>query len=76
MRTTLIPYGADGWREKLRIIDDLLAEQSGPPFLYNDVLILVPSSRLRRTYARLLLERAQEKNGTSAVSPPDIQTLH
>ncbi|MDH4162523.1 MAG: PD-(D/E)XK nuclease family protein [Nitrospirota bacterium] len=76
MRTQLIPYGADGWREKLKLIDELLAEPGGPPFLYNDVLVLVPSSRLRRTYGRLVVERALEKLGTATISPPDIRTLH
>lgn len=76
MRTALIPYGAAGWQEKIRLIDELLAARRRPPYLYNDVLLLVPTSRLRRTYGRFILDRARAQHGTTAVSPPEIQTVH
>lgn len=72
----LIPYGEAGWREKTRLIDSLLAARSKPPFLYNDVLLLTSTARLRRTYGRLILDRARALHNTAAVSPPDIQTVH
>ena len=75
MRTRVVPYGAAGWSEKVRIIEDIFAKKAGPPFLYNDVLLIVPSSRLRRTYGRLFLDIIGRTQGTGAIVPPDIQTL-
>ena len=75
MQTRVVPYGAAGWSEKIRIIEELLSSKQGPPFLYNDVLLLVPSSRLRRTYGRLFLDIVERTGETRAIVPPDIQTL-
>ena len=54
---------------------ELLSQRSAPPFLYNDVLLLVPSARLSRTYGTLFLDMAERTQGTGAIVPPDIQTL-
>jgi ATP-dependent helicase/DNAse subunit B len=75
MQTRVVPYGAAGWSEKVRFIEELFSKKEGPPFLYNDVLLIVPSSRLRRTYGRLFLDIMARTQGTGAIVPPDIQTL-
>ena len=76
MRTRVVPYGAAGWSEKVRIIEDIFAKKAGPPFLYNDVLLIVPSSRLRRTYGRLFLDIIGRTFGGHALVQPEVQTLH
>ena len=76
MNTRIIPYGPSGWDEKVRILQELIRERTGPPFLYDDVLLLVPSARLRRTYSRLILDIAERSLGARALVPPDILTLH
>jgi ATP-dependent helicase/nuclease subunit B len=75
MKVLLVPCGDAGWREKQRLLEELCSRRSAPPFLYNDVLLLVPSSRLRRTYGALCLDIAERTQGTGAIVPPDIQTL-
>ena len=75
MKCIMLPYGDAGWTEKTRILEELIASRNAPPFIYNDVLILVPSSRMKRTYGRLFLELVQGK-GSSALVQPEIQTLH
>jgi ATP-dependent helicase/DNAse subunit B len=75
MKVLLVPCGEAGWREKQRLLGELLARRSAPPFLYNDVLLLVPSARLRRTYGTIFLDIAVRAQGTGAIVPPDIQTL-
>ena len=76
MQTRLAPYGAAGWSEKVRIIEELFSKKAGPPFLYNDVLLIVPSSRLRRTYGRLFLDIIGRTRGGHALVQPEVQTLH
>jgi ATP-dependent helicase/nuclease subunit B len=75
MQTRVAPYGTAGWNEKVRIVEKIFSKKAGPPFLYNDVLFIVPSSRLRRTYGRLFLDIAERTQRTGAIVPPDIQTL-
>src|SRR3990172_6837525 len=75
MKCILLPYGNAGWIGKNRIINDLVASRPGPPFIYNDILILVPSTRMKRMYGRLFLDIVQG-NGSSALVQPEIQTLH
>jgi len=70
-----MPYGNAGWSEKHRFMERLIASRPGPPFIYNDVLILVPSSRMKRMYGRLFLDLVLHK-GSSALVQPEIQTLH
>jgi ATP-dependent helicase/DNAse subunit B len=70
-----VPYGNTGWAEKNRFMEHLIASRPGPPFIYNDVLILVPSSRMKRIYGRLFLDLVHHK-GSSALVQPEIQTLH
>ena len=76
MRATLIPFGEAGWKAKRLSLEQAMAARPGPPFLYGDILVIVPSARLRRTYGRAVLEAAEQAAGTRAVSPPHIQTLH
>ena len=71
----MLPYGDAGWAEKNRVMEELIASRPGPPFIYNDVLILVPTSRMKRMYGRLFLELVQ-RQGSSALVQPVIQTLH
>src|SRR5574341_2043879 len=75
MKCVILPYGNAGWSEKIRLIERLMSSKAGPPFLYNDVLLLVPSSRMKRTYGRLFLDLA-EREGSPALVQPDIRTFH
>lgn len=75
MKLLCVPCGEAGWREKQRLLGELLSRRPVPPFLYNDVLLLVPSARLRRTYGALFLDFAERTHGAVAIVPPDIQTL-
>jgi ATP-dependent helicase/nuclease subunit B len=76
MKIVTLPYGNPGWREKVRIIEDLLSSQPGPPFIYNDVLILVPATRMIRAYNRLFLDALERLRGGVALVPPEVRTLH
>jgi ATP-dependent helicase/nuclease subunit B len=76
MHTRVAPYGTAGWSEKVRIVEELFSKKAGPPFLYNDVLFIVPSSRLRRTYGRLFLDIIERTRGGHALVQPEVQTLH
>ncbi len=75
MKCIIVPYGNAGWAEKNRVMEQVIASRPGPPFIYNDVLILVPSSRMTRMYGRLFLDLVHQK-GSSALVQPEIQTLH
>jgi ATP-dependent helicase/DNAse subunit B len=75
MKCIIVPYGNAGWSEKQRFMERLIASRPGPPFIYNDILILVPSSRMKRMYGRLFLDLVLLK-GSSALVQPEIQTLH
>jgi len=75
MKSIVLPYGEAGWKEKLRLLEDLLASRPLGSFIYNDILVLVPSSRMKRIYGRLFLEFA-ERRGAAALVQPDVQTLH
>ena len=76
MKIAVLPYGNAGWSEKIRIVAEIASSRPAPPFIYNDVLILVPAARMKRTYGRLFLDAAERLQGISALVPPDIQTLH
>lgn len=75
MQCILAPYGNAGWMGKTGIIRELIASRPGPPFLYNDILVLVPSSRMKRMYGRMFLDSVRA-NGSSALVQPEIQTLY
>ena len=75
MRLLVLPYGNAGWKEKRDVLEAILSSRPHAPFLYNDVLILVPSSRMKRMYGRLFLEFAGRR-GSAALVQPEIQTLH
>jgi len=75
MNCIIVSYGSAGWSEKRRFIERLIASRPGPPFMYNDVLILVSSSRMKRMYGRLFLDIVLHK-GSSALVQPEVQTLH
>ncbi len=76
MKCATLPYGNEGWNEKVRIVEGIIASRPRPPFFYGDVLVLVPSSRLKRMYGRLVLEALQRLHGATALVQPEIQTLH
>ncbi len=75
MKTHILPLGAGRWEGKKRIIRELIATRQQPPFIYNDVLILVASARLKRRYGRLLLESLQDLHHARCLVQPDVQTL-
>jgi ATP-dependent helicase/DNAse subunit B len=75
MKCIIVPYGNAGWAEKKSLMERVIATRPGPPFIYSDVLILVHSSRMKRMYGRLFFDLVHLK-GSSALVPPEIQTLH
>jgi ATP-dependent helicase/nuclease subunit B len=75
LKALVLPYGSPGWKDKMRVLEDILSSRQTAPFLYNDVLILVPSSRMKRMYGRLFLDFA-ERRGSAALVQPEVQTLH
>ncbi len=77
MKTLVFPYGRPGWERKKRFFEELIiSRRGGPPYIYNDVLIVAPSSRIRRTYGKLFLEAVQRLYGATALIQPEIRTLH
>ncbi len=74
MKTVVLPYGSAGWKAKKSLIEGILSVRQGAPFLYNDVLIVVPSKRMKRTYGRMFLEFA-ESRGSAALVQPEVRTL-
>ena len=70
----LIPFGKAGWTVRSGIVDTILSSRPSPPHVYNDVLILVPSSRMKRLYGKIFLEAVQHK-GSAALAQPDIATF-
>jgi ATP-dependent helicase/DNAse subunit B len=75
LKALVLPYGNVGWEEKMRVLEEVLSSRPAAPLLYNDVLILVPSSRMKRMYGRLFLDFA-ERRGSAALVQPEVQTLH
>lgn len=76
MKTIIIPYGAEGWQWRQWFAEEVVGSKTAPPFLYRDVLIIVPSSRMKRTYLKLFLEAAERIHKTSAIVPPEVFSLH
>jgi RecB family exonuclease len=76
MDVRIFPYGERGWKEKVRFFEDIISSKHGPPFLYDDILLIVPSSRLRRTYGRLFLDLIGKNHGASALAQPSLVTFH
>jgi ATP-dependent helicase/nuclease subunit B len=74
MKIVVLPYGNAGWKKKRGLLEDVLSVRKEAPYLYNDVLIIVPSKRMKRLYGRLFLEFA-ERHGSAALVQPDVQTL-
>ncbi|HTG00958.1 MAG TPA: PD-(D/E)XK nuclease family protein [Nitrospirota bacterium] len=58
------------------MVERILARRPKPPFLYHDVLLLVPASRLRRTYGRMFLDAMRRQYGAAALVPPAVLTFH
>src|SRR5574341_1829266 len=75
MKCIILPYGNAGWSEKIRVLEEVISSRPHEPFIYNDVLLLVPSTRMKRTYGKLFLDLVERK-GSSALVQPDIRTLH
>jgi ATP-dependent helicase/DNAse subunit B len=76
MKSLVIPHGNDGWKEKRRLLEEIISSRPTPPFIFNDVLIIVSSSRMKRTYGKMLLDIVQIKFGAAALVQPEILTLH
>src|SRR5512135_1046644 len=76
MQTRITPFGRAGWDERKRLVRAIIVSRQEPPFLYNDVLMLVSSARLKRRYGRLLLDALLEVQGARCLVQPEIQTLH
>jgi hypothetical protein len=75
MDSLIFTYGNAGWKQKMLFLEEQLFSHSDPPYIYNDVLIIVPSSRMRRAYNRVFLEIVARKYGSHALVQPDILTL-
>jgi ATP-dependent helicase/nuclease subunit B len=71
-----IPFGLEGWRERVKLVERIISSRSRAPFLYDDILILVPSRRMQRMYGRLFLDAIQRLHGVTALAPPAVRTLH
>lgn len=76
MNWKLLPYGTDGWTEKIRFVDRIVASRPNAPYLFNDILILVASTRMKRMYGRLFLDALHRLHNTNALVQPDILTIH
>jgi ATP-dependent helicase/DNAse subunit B len=76
MQTRITPFGRAGWDERKRLLEEIIRSRQQPPYLYNDVLILVSSARLKRRYGRLLLTALQDIHHAHCLVQPDILTLH
>ncbi len=76
MKHCLLPYGNIGWARKQQLFEELVAACPGPPFRFDRVLVLVPSSRMTRTYRKLFLDAVEKAHGATALVPPVIQTLN
>ncbi len=71
-----LSYGNEGWDEKIRIVEKIISSRPHAPYIYNDILILVPSSRMKRMYGRLFLDALQRLRNASALVQPEVLTLH
>lgn len=76
MNSIILPFGSKGWKARTSLIEDLLSSRKDPPFIYNDILILVATTRAKRQYARLFLDAVEHLHKGTALVPPDVQTLH
>ena len=76
MNIETLPYGNAGLEEKKRLIEEVISSRPGPPFMYNDVLILVPAARMKRSYGRLFLDTVERIHGSAALVQPEVRTLH
>ncbi len=75
MESVIIPLGLAGWEQRTRFIEGLLRSRPGPPYMYDDILILVPSSRMKRTYGKLFVETVQRISGAASLVQPEVRTL-
>ncbi len=76
MQVLILPYGKAGWSEKTRIMEDMLSPRPGQPLIFSDILVLVPSSRMKRSYGRLFLEIVERVHASAALVPPEVVTLY
>jgi ATP-dependent helicase/DNAse subunit B len=76
MNIITLPYGDAGIREKSRYIEEIISSRPNPPFIYNDILFLVPAARMRRAYGRLFLDAVERIHGSAALVQPEVRTLH
>ena len=76
MKIVTLPYGRAGWDARVRIVEEVLSSRPAPPCIYNDVLILVSSTRMKRVYGRLFLDTLERLRSSAALVQPEVQTLH
>ncbi len=76
MKCRILPYGTEGWAEKNNIVDEIVASKPHAPFIFNDILILVSSARMKRMYSRLFLDSLQRQHHAHALVQPEILTIH
>lgn len=76
MKTLLLPFNSVGWEEKKNFFEQILASRCRPPFMFNDILILVPSARLKRVFSRFFLDTVERLTGARALVQPEILTFH
>lgn len=75
MESIVIPFGHAGWEHRKRLIEELLRSRSVPPYIFNDILIIVPSSRMKRTYGKLFVDTIQRLYGVASLVQPVVQTF-
>ena len=75
MESVIIPFGLAGWEQRTRFIEELLRSRPAPPYKYDDILILVPSSRMKRTYGKLFVNTIQRLYGAASLVQPVVQTF-
>lgn len=76
MNVIIHPPDRSAWDTRRSLLRDIIAARTAPPFLFDDVLIIVPSSRVKQRYSRTILDLAREVHGTDSIVPPDIQPFH
>lgn len=76
MKTIVIPYGKEGWKARHSLTEEIIASRKAAPYIYNDVLIIVPSARMHRTYGRLFIDAARRIHNAPSIVPPQVLTLY
>ncbi len=69
MNCIILPFGQSGWSARTQVFEQLLSARPAPPPVYNDILILVASMRMKRFYGKLLLDFVGRLGSSSCVQP-------